>query len=88
MGAAVTLPAALLALFPDCPGQVTVAASSVGEAIAELDARWPGMRERLCDETPALRRHIRVFVDGACAGLQAPLHPGADVFVMTAISGG
>ena len=33
-------------------------------AIDALDARWPGMRDRLCDSTPAIRRHINVFVDG------------------------
>ncbi len=46
------------------------------------------MRERLCNETPAIRRHINVFVDGRRASLSTPLAPGADVFVLTAISGG
>jgi sulfur-carrier protein len=84
----VTLPPALLALFPGCPARLSVEAASVDEAIVALDAAWPGMRDRLCDSSPALRRHIRVFVDGDCAGLDAPLAPGAEMFVMTAISGG
>ena len=37
---------------------------TVDEVIDALDARWPGMRDRLCDSTPAMRRHINVFVDG------------------------
>jgi hypothetical protein len=53
-----------------------------------LEARWPGMRDRLCDTTPAIRRHINVFVDGKRARLDARLEPGADVFILTAISGG
>ncbi len=53
-----------------------------------LDALWPGMRERICDETPAIRRHINVFVEGRRASLSTPLRQGADVFVLTAISGG
>ncbi len=53
-----------------------------------LDARWPGMRDRICDSTPAIRRHINVFVDGKRATLDTPLQPGADVFILTAISGG
>ena len=53
-----------------------------------LDARWPGMRDRICDSTPAIRRHINVFVDGSGAKLDTPLAPGADVFILTAISGG
>jgi hypothetical protein len=53
-----------------------------------LDARWPGMRDRICDSTPAVRRHINIFVDGTRATLATQLRPGADVFILTAISGG
>jgi molybdopterin converting factor small subunit len=84
----VTLPTALLRLFPGAARQVAVEAGSVGEAIAALEAHWPGMRDRLCDSTPALRRHLNVFVDGEKAGLATRLAPGAEVIVMTAISGG
>ena len=56
--------------------------------IDRLDARWPGMRDRLCDSTPAIRRHINVFVDGERARLETRLGPGAEVYIMTAISGG
>jgi sulfur-carrier protein len=45
------------------------------------------MCDRLC-EPAGLRRHIRVFVDGEPARLDTRLRPGAEVFVMTAISGG
>ena len=61
---------------------------TVGEMIDALDARWPGMRDRLCDSTPAIRRHINVFVEGKRATLDTRLAPGADVFILTAISGG
>ena len=84
----VLLPPALVALFPGAERQPTVSAASVREAIDALDARWPGMRDRLCDARPAIRRHINVFVDGDRAGLDTPLAPGAEVFVMTAVSGG
>ncbi len=53
-----------------------------------LEARWPDMRDRLCDTTPAIRRHINVFVEGERARLDTRLEPGADVFILTAISGG
>ena len=83
-----TLPAALAALFPGCPRQACVAAATVGEAIAELNRSWPGLRDRLCDDRPALRRHIRVFVRGEIARLDTSLSAGDEVFVITAISGG
>ena len=84
----VRLPAALLALFPMATAEVDVAAGTVREAIDALDVRWPGMRDRLCDSTPGIRRHINVFVDGERATLDTGLAAGSVVFVVTAISGG
>lgn len=86
----VLLPPALVRLFPGSVRRVKLVASppTVAEMIAALDARWPGMRDRLCDSTPAIRRHINVFVDGRRAGLATRLAPGTTVTIMTAISGG
>ncbi len=84
----VILPRALLALFPDAPGEVTLFANTVGGMIAALDARWPGMLNRLCDETPRIRRHLAIFRNGARAELGSPLQSGDTVYVLTAVSGG
>lgn len=84
----VLLPRALLDLFPDAVRELEIAAGTVGEVIAALDARWPGMRDRLCDSTPRVRRHINIFVDGQRASLDTPLRDGLKVYVLTAISGG
>ena len=75
-------------LFPDAVRRVELPAATVREMIDGLDARWPGMRDRLCDSRPALRRHINVFVEGRRASLETRLAPGAEVTVLTAISGG
>jgi sulfur-carrier protein len=84
----VTLPAALLPLFPGSERQVELSASNVGDAIDALNAKWPGMRDRICDSTPRIRRHINIFVAGERAMLQTRLTPGVEVLIMTAISGG
>jgi len=84
----VRLPALLVKLFPGSVREVEVSAASVAEAIDALDRRWPGMRDRICDSRPRIRRHINVFVDGERATLETKLAPGAEVIVMTAISGG
>jgi molybdopterin synthase sulfur carrier subunit len=84
----VTLPANLVRLFPGAVRRLDLPASSVREMIDALDARWPGMRDRLCDSRPAIRRHISVFVEGRRATLDTALAPGTEVAVMTAISGG
>jgi len=82
------LPAVLVDLFPGSLRRVEVQATTVREAIDELNKLWPGMRDRICDTRPAIRKHMNVFVDGERVKLNAPLRPGAEVFVLTAISGG
>ena len=84
----VRLPALFANLFPDAERRVELSVKTVDEMIDALDARWPGMRDRICDSTPAIRRHINVFVEGRRARLETRLAPGADVYILTAISGG
>lgn len=86
--ARVRLPQALVRLFPGAPRELDVLAHDVSAAIAALDERWPGMADRLCDSTPAIRRHLNVFVDGERATLTTPLRTDAEVLVTTAMSGG
>jgi molybdopterin converting factor small subunit len=86
--ALVRLPASLTALFPGAPRVVELPPGSVSELIDALDARWPGMRDRLCDSSPAVRRHVNVFVNGVRARLDGVVPPDADVYIVTAISGG
>ena len=84
----VRLPGVLVDLFPGSLRRVEMQAATVDAMIDALDARWPGMRDRLCDSTPAVRRHINIFIDGERARLDTPIEPGTEVFVLTAISGG
>ncbi len=82
------LPPALLRLFPGCERTPSVCATNVAEMIDALEVVWPGMRDRLCDSTPRVRRHINIFVAGERATLNTSVAPGSEVFIMTAISGG
>lgn len=84
----VVLPDALVNLFPGSVSRVEVRASTVVEMLDMLDSRWPGMRDRVCDSRPAIRRHIHVFVEGERANLETCLAPGTEVFILTAVSGG
>jgi molybdopterin synthase sulfur carrier subunit len=84
----VHLPTTLTPLFPGLSRRLDVEADTVAEALDKLEAQWPGLRDRLVEEGPALRRHIHVYVDKERAGLDAPLAPGSRVDVVAAISGG
>jgi molybdopterin converting factor small subunit len=86
--AEVHLPPTLPPLFAGLPRRLEVEAGSVDEAIARLDERWPGLRDRLCEPGPALRRHINVYVDRERAGLDTVLEERSRLDVIAAISGG
>jgi molybdopterin converting factor small subunit len=84
----VHLPATLPPLFDGLPRRIDVDAGTGAEAIAHLDAQWPGLRDRLCEPGPALRRHINVYVDRERADLGTALRASSRVDVIAAISGG
>jgi molybdopterin converting factor small subunit len=84
----VFLPSALLRLFPGARAETVIEAGTVDQMLDALDTRWPGMRDRLADTSPAIRRHLNIFVDGRRSELQTPLKNGATVYVLTAMSGG
>jgi sulfur-carrier protein len=82
------IPSTLPPLFPGLPRRVELDAATVDEAIGQLDERWPGLRDRLCEPGPSLRQHIHVYVDRERAGLDTALGARSRVDVITAISGG
>ncbi len=84
----VHLPATLLPLFPGLPRRLDVDAPSVAGAIDDLEAQWPGFRDRLCQPGPVLRPHINVYVDRERAQLDTALGADSRVDVIAAISGG
>jgi molybdopterin converting factor small subunit len=84
----VHLPMTLTPLFAGLPRRIDVDAPTVDAAIRELDARWPGVRDRLSEAGPAIRQHIHVYVDRQRATLETPLASESRVDVIAAISGG
>lgn len=86
--ATVQLPISLRALFPDVPKRMTFDAATVAELIDQLDERWPGMRDRLCEPGPELREFINVFVDGQRADLRTPVGEDSLVHILPAMAGG
>ncbi|HXH97193.1 MAG TPA: MoaD/ThiS family protein [Gaiellaceae bacterium] len=82
------LPTTLTPLFAGLPRRLDIEAATVGEAIDRLEEQWPGLRDRLCEPGPALRRHIHVYVDRERAALDTALGECSRVDVIAAISGG
>jgi molybdopterin converting factor small subunit len=63
--------------------------ASVGDVLADLDRRYPGIRFRMIDEQDRMRAHMRFFVDGvATFDLNRPLREGEELQIVQALSGG
>ena len=86
--AEVILPRHLADLFPGTSRRLETDAATVREVVAALDRRAPGMGDRLLMAGPALREHLRVFVDGTAADLDTPVAARSVVQVIMAVSGG
>ena len=68
---------------------VQAAGSTLAEVLADLDARYPGMRFRMIDEQDRIRRHIRLFVNtDEASDLVAAVHGMDEVHLVCALSGG
>ena len=84
----VVLPRTLIELFPEAPRRLEVQAPSVGGVIDRLEAAYPGMRDRLLDAGPRIRRHLMIYVDQERAELETPVAAGSEVRIIPAVSGG
>ncbi|HTO56473.1 MAG TPA: MoaD/ThiS family protein [Pseudomonadales bacterium] len=63
--------------------------ATLGDLLADLDMRFPGIRFRMVSEADALRPHVRVFVNReAVTDLRCALSPTDDVVIVQALSGG
>ena len=71
---------------------VEVNAATIGEAIAELQRRFPGIQERLLDDTGAVRRFVNVYVNEEdirfLQNQQTPVKDGDEISIIPAIAGG
>ena len=72
--------------------KVSVEGTSLNEVIGSLDSRFPGIRERLCDEQGELRNFVNVYVNGEdvrfLEGLRTATKAGDEISIVPAVAGG
>ena len=84
----VCIPSQLYA-YTDGASQVEAEGATVGQLLADLDRRYPGIRFRVIDEQDRVRRHMRLFVGREAAlDLDRPLAEGDELLIFGALSGG
>lgn len=71
---------------------VEVQAGTIGGAISELQGRFPGIKERLIDETGGVRRFVNVYVNEEdirfLQNQDTATKDGDEVSIIPAIAGG
>ena len=69
--------------------EVEAEGSTLGEVLADLDRRFPGIRFRMIDEQDRMRAHMRFFIDGEQVfDLARRLAPQQSIQIVQALSGG
>ena len=73
-------------------GEVVASGVNVREIISDLEDKYPGIKERLCDESGEIGRFVNVFVGEEdirfLSGLDTPVEPGIEVSIIPAMAGG
>ncbi|MCX7738931.1 MAG: MoaD/ThiS family protein [Hydrogenothermaceae bacterium] len=73
-------------------GEVTVEASTIGELIDALEREFPGMKDRLTDESGEIRKFVNFFVNDEdirfLQGKDTSIKDGDTVAIIPAIAGG
>ena len=71
---------------------VEVNAATIGDAIVELQTRYPGIKDRLIDETGSIRRFVNVYVNEEdirfLENQKTALKDGDEISIIPAIAGG
>ncbi|MCC7024999.1 MAG: MoaD family protein [Thermomicrobiales bacterium] len=78
--------------FTDGESRVEVSGATVGDALDALEARFPGIDERVRDDSGQIRRFVNLFVNGQNVrdrdGIATPLSPGDELGIIPAMAGG
>jgi molybdopterin synthase sulfur carrier subunit len=91
MAVTVRIPAPLRKLTGG-QGDVSASGATVAELVNDLEASYPGIRERLCDASGAIRPFVNIYLNDEdirfLKGPDTPIADGDAVSIVPAIAGG
>tara|TARA_Y100000590_G_scaffold452771_1_gene596517 strand:+ start:16636 stop:16914 length:279 start_codon:yes stop_codon:yes gene_type:complete len=71
---------------------VTVSGSDITGIISDLDTKYPGIKDRICEENGEIRPFVNIFVNGEdiryLDGLNSKLSEDDEVSIVPAVAGG
>ncbi len=87
----VKIPTQLRSLTEDAP-EVEAQGGTVSEIVDDLEARYPGLKERLMDDSGKLRRFVNIYVNDEDVrfldGIGTEVPDGARLSIIPAVAGG
>lgn len=91
MGTKVKIPTQLRTLTGGAD-EVEASGSTLSDLLVDLEARHPGMSERILDDSGELRRFVNIYLNDEdvrfLGGLQTEVPDGARVSIIPAVAGG
>lgn len=78
--------------FTNGADEVNAQGNTVRALVEDLEKKFPGIKERICDETGKIRRFVNVYVNGDdirfLQNLETALKEGDSISIVPAIAGG
>ena len=72
--------------------EVAASGATVADLIASLESQFPGIKERICDETGKVRRFVNIFANDEdirfLKNLETPVKDSDEISIVPAIAGG
>lgn len=91
MSVKVRVPTPLQKITQDKP-EVSCEGKTVKEVLANLEKAYPGVKERICDESGKIRRFVNIYVNAEdirfLKGEDTPVKSGDELSIIPAIAGG
>ena len=91
MAVKVRIPTPLQKLTKD-QAEVSLKAQNVKELLETLERQFPGIKERLCDESGRVRRFVNIYLNEEDIRFlkqeATPLKDGDEISIVPAIAGG
>jgi molybdopterin synthase sulfur carrier subunit len=72
--------------------EVSATGGTIGALLANLEIQFPGIKERICDDTGQIRRFVNIFANDEdirfLQNLETPVKDSDEVSIVPAIAGG
>ena len=91
MSVTVRIPRPLRRLTNDLD-KTTVDGDTLGEVVEAINVQFPGIKDRICDESGDLRNFVNVYINGEDVrflnGLDTVTNPDDEISIVPAVAGG